>query len=76
VLKDISFEVEAGEFVAIMGPPVRERLPMLALNGIIPNFFGGKFYGKVSVFGNDTIELSYPAGSKYWHGPTGSEMQL
>lgn len=59
VLKDICFEIEAGEFVAIMGPSGAGKTTLcLALNGIIPNFFGGNFYGKVSVFGNDTIEMS------------------
>ncbi len=59
VLKDICFEVEAGEFVAIMGPSGAGKTTLcLALNGIIPNFFGGNFFGRVTVFGSDTIEMS------------------
>lgn len=59
VLKDICFEVEEGEFVAIMGPSGAGKSTLcLALNGIIPNFFGGSFFGQVEIFGKDTIELS------------------
>jgi energy-coupling factor transport system ATP-binding protein len=59
VLKDINFEVQTGEFVAIMGPSGAGKSTLcLALNGIIPNFFGGNFYGQVSIFGQDTIQLS------------------
>lgn len=59
VLKDICFEIPQGEFVAVMGPSGAGKTTLcLALNGIIPNFFGGRFYGQVSVLGRDTLELS------------------
>lgn len=59
VLKDINFGIDEGEFVTIMGPSGAGKTTLcLALNGIIPNFFGGKFYGEVNILGQDTLELS------------------
>jgi len=59
VLKDLAFGVEEGEFVAVMGPSGAGKTTLcLALNGIIPCFMGGRFYGQVQVLGGDTLNLS------------------
>jgi energy-coupling factor transport system ATP-binding protein len=59
VLRDINFTINEGEFVAVMGASGSGKTTLcLALNGIIPNFFGGKFYGSVTVLGKDTLDLS------------------
>lgn len=58
-LRDVSFTVERGDFVALMGPSGAGKTTLcLALNGIIPSFFGGKFYGSVEVLGRDTLSLT------------------
>ena len=59
VLKDINLTIGEGEYVAVMGPSGAGKSTLcLALNGIIPCFMGGKFYGQVSVLGRDTLDLS------------------
>ncbi len=59
VLTDINLDISEGEFVAVMGPSGAGKSTLcLALNGIIPNFFGGDFYGQVSILGRDTLSLT------------------
>jgi len=55
VLKDITLQVEAGEFVSIMGPTgVGKSTLCLALNGIVPQSTGGVIRGDVLVNGLNT----------------------
>jgi energy-coupling factor transporter ATPase len=55
VLRDISLEVEAGEFLSIMGPTgVGKTTLCLALNGIVPQSTGGVIRGEVIVDGLNT----------------------
>lgn len=57
VLKDISLTVERGEFLGIIGPTGAGKTTLcLALNGIVPQFYGGRFFGRITVAGMDTLE--------------------
>jgi len=56
VLKEINLRVRRGEFVGVMGPTGAGKTTFcLALNGIVPHFYGGDFYGAVTVAGLDTV---------------------
>lgn len=51
-LKNISLEIEAGEFVLVSGPSGGGKSSFCrCLNGLIPHFYGGKVSGDVTVNG-------------------------
>jgi len=55
VLKDIDLEAREGEFVLLVGPSGSGKSTLIrALNGLIPHFYGGRVWGRVSVDGLDT----------------------
>ncbi|MCM1981866.1 ABC transporter ATP-binding protein [Lyngbya confervoides] len=55
-LRDISLTLESGEFFGLIGPTGAGKTTLcLALNGIVPQFFGGRFFGYVTVAGLDTL---------------------
>jgi len=57
VLRDINLSIHKGEFLGIVGPTGAGKTTLsLALNGIVPQFYGGHFYGHVTVAGLDTVE--------------------
>ena len=55
-LLNINLTIKEGKFVVVMGRNgAGKSTLLLTLNGIIPNSFGGKFYGHVIVDNMDTV---------------------
>ncbi|MBM4429467.1 MAG: ATP-binding cassette domain-containing protein [Chloroflexi bacterium] len=56
-LRDVNLSVRRGEFLGLVGPTGAGKTTLcLALSGVVPQFFGGRFYGQVTVAGLDTVE--------------------
>ena len=57
VLKDISLTIKKGEFLGIIGATGAGKTTLcLALTGIVPQFYGGRFFGKLAIAGLDTLD--------------------
>jgi len=57
VLRDITLQVRRGEFLGLIGPTGAGKTTLcLTLNGVVPQFYGGRFFGHVTVAGLDTLE--------------------
>ncbi|MGQ9583811.1 MAG: ABC transporter ATP-binding protein [Anaerolineae bacterium] len=57
VLRDCCLRVDPGEFVGLIGPTGAGKTTLcLTLNGVVPQFHGGRFFGRVQVMGLDTVE--------------------
>ncbi|MGD9316621.1 MAG: ABC transporter ATP-binding protein, partial [Anaerolineae bacterium] len=58
VLRDLSLEVEEGEFLLVIGPSGAGKSTLLrCLNGLVPHFYGGTIAGEVQVDGRDPVAL-------------------
>jgi energy-coupling factor transporter ATP-binding protein EcfA2 len=57
VLSEINLEIKKGEFFGLIGPTGAGKTTLCcALNGIVPQFYGGRFFGRIVVAGLDTLE--------------------
>jgi energy-coupling factor transport system ATP-binding protein len=56
-LNNINLSIGKGDFTGIIGPTGAGKSTLtLCLNGVIPHFHGGDFYGEVIVDGKDTVD--------------------
>lgn len=57
VLSEINLTIRKGEFFGLIGPTGAGKTTFCcALNGIVPQFYGGRFFGKIEIAGLDTLE--------------------
>jgi energy-coupling factor transport system ATP-binding protein len=58
ILRDLSLEIEEGEFLLVIGPSGAGKSTLLrCLNGLVPHFYGGTIAGQVRVAGRDPVAL-------------------
>jgi energy-coupling factor transport system ATP-binding protein len=57
-LDGINAEIRRGEIVGVIGATGAGKTTLcLAMNGIVPQFFGGEFFGHVTVAGLDAVDV-------------------
>ncbi len=56
-LHDVTLDIAKGEFLGLIGPTGAGKTTFcLSLSGIVPQFYGGRFFGRITVAGLDTLE--------------------
>ena len=56
-LSEVNMQIDKGEFVGIIGPSGAGKSTLLmSINGIVPHYYTGDFYGSVTVCGLDTVD--------------------
>jgi energy-coupling factor transport system ATP-binding protein len=57
VIRDLSLDLREGEFLGLIGPTGAGKSTLcLTLNGIVPQFYGGRFFGRLTVAGLDSLD--------------------
>jgi energy-coupling factor transport system ATP-binding protein len=57
VLSEVSLDIRKGEFFGLIGPTGAGKTTLcLGLNGIVPQFYGGRFFGQILIAGLDTLD--------------------
>ncbi|MBN1786286.1 MAG: ATP-binding cassette domain-containing protein [Candidatus Methanofastidiosa archaeon] len=57
IIKDVSFNIDKGEFVGVIGPSGCGKSTLCyTLNGIIPHTIKGKVSGSVEIFGKEALK--------------------
>lgn len=65
-IRDINFEVTAGEFVALIGPTGAGKSTLCyCINGVVPQLFSGDMTGSVDVAGCNTYNHEIPILSQH-----------
>jgi len=65
-LRDINLQINKGDFLGIIGPSgAGKSTLMMSINGIVPHYYSGDFYGSVNVCGLDTVENGCVALSRH-----------
>ncbi|MCL2082012.1 MAG: ATP-binding cassette domain-containing protein [Oscillospiraceae bacterium] len=65
-LDNINVQINRGEFVGVIGASgAGKSTLMMSINGIVPHYYPGDFYGSVSVAGLDTVDSSCVALSRH-----------
>jgi len=59
ILKEINLNLEKGKFILICGPTGSGKTSLIrCINGLIPHFYRGKFYGYMKIKDIDTVSSS------------------
>ena len=59
ILKEIDLQIQKGKFIVICGPTGSGKTSLIrSINGLIPHFYRGKFYGYMKIKDTDTISSS------------------